>query len=137
MAVTLAREAPEHIQHWPQQMYQLLLLPPQAVNNVMGAQAETTTQGPSGTPGPLVLFLLPEQDSPIVKVCALLIFAWPIYEGHVHEACIPCHLVRGDTHGNISSIHPQLSMALLGRCFLVCINSAYTPLKGPARGGCC
>lgn len=66
MAVTLAREAPEHIQHWPQQMYQLLLLPPQTVNNVMGIQAETTTQGSSGTPGPLVLFLLLRARQPLL-----------------------------------------------------------------------
>lgn len=43
MAMTLAREAPEHIQHQPQQMYQLLLLPLQTVCNAKGIQAENTT----------------------------------------------------------------------------------------------
>lgn len=57
MAVTLAREAPEHIQPQPQQMSRLPLLPLQTVCNVQSIQAENTTQGPSETLGLLVLFI--------------------------------------------------------------------------------
>ena len=56
MAVTLAGEAPQRIQHQPQQMYQLLLLPLQTVRNVTSTQAENTTQG-FLTLGPLGPFI--------------------------------------------------------------------------------
>lgn len=131
MAVTLAREAPERIQPQPQQTYQLLLLPPQTVCNVMSIQAENTTQGPSGTTGltsaVYLRFPLPVSQSKTALLWKSVLHSHlpgpstkVTFRKHVYCAAEAVPLGEGDAPWQYLQYpspsphaHPLLSMALL------------------------